>query len=52
MMMSKKKRKNKKIEKVMHEFKKGVLKSSSGHMVTDRRQALAIAFSESRRKKK
>lgn len=48
--MKKKKRKNK-IEKVMHEFKSGTLKSSSGQKVTDRKQAIAIAISESRRPK-
>lgn len=42
----------KKIEKVMHEFKEGKLKSSSGGKVTDRKQAVAIAISESKRKKK
>jgi len=46
-----KKKKNKKIAKVMREFKQGTLRSSSGHKVIDRRQALAIAISESRRKK-
>ncbi len=34
-----------KIEKVMSEFKAGRLKSSSGEVVTDRKQALAIAMS-------
>lgn len=37
--------KQKKIAKVMGEFKRGDLKSSSGATVTDRRQALAIALS-------
>lgn len=37
-----------KIEKVMHEFKEGKLKSSSGHKVRDRDQAIAIAISEAR----
>lgn len=36
-----------KIEKVMSEFKAGKLKSSSGKKVTNRKQALAIAMSES-----
>lgn len=36
----------KKIEKVMHEFKMGTLKSSSGDKVSDREQAIAIALSE------
>ncbi len=35
-----------KIAKVMHEFKEGTLKSSSGDLVTDRKQAIAIALSE------
>lgn len=37
-----------KIEKVMHEFKTGQLKSGSGYQVTDRDQAIAIALSEAR----
>lgn len=36
-----------KVEKVMHEFKEGDLKSGSGRMVTNRKQAVAIAMSES-----
>lgn len=36
----------KKVEKVMHEFKDGDLKSSSGDKVTSRKQAIAIALSE------
>ena len=39
----------KKIEKVMHEFGKGKLKSSSGDKVTNQKQAVAIALSEARR---
>jgi hypothetical protein len=39
----------KKIEKVMHEFKTGKLKSSSGEIVTDHHQAMAIALSEARK---
>lgn len=35
-----------KVEKVMHEFKTGALKSSSGQKVTNRKQAVAIALSE------
>lgn len=35
-----------KVEKVMHEFKTGTLKSSSGQKVTNRKQAVAIAMSE------
>ena len=40
-----------KIEKVMHEFKKGVLHSGSKHgpEVKSRDQALAIAMSEARK---
>ena len=37
-----------KIEKVMHEFKEGSLKSSSGKKVTNRKQAVAVALSEAR----
>lgn len=37
-----------KVEKVMHEFKEGTLKSSSGQKVTDRKQAVAVALSEAR----
>jgi hypothetical protein len=37
-----------KIHKVMHEFKEGTLRSSSGKKVTSRKQALAIAMSEAR----
>lgn len=35
-----------KIGDVMHEFKEGKLKSSSGKKVTDRKQAIAIGISE------
>ena len=38
-----------KVQKVMHEYKRGKLKSSSGRRVTNRNQALAIALSEARR---
>ena len=38
-----------KVEKVMHEFKEGSLKSSSGKKVTNRKQAVAVALSEARR---
>ena len=37
-----------KIQKVMHEFKEGDLKSSSGEKVKSRKQAVAIALSEAR----
>lgn len=38
----------KKIGKVMHEYKEGKLKSSSGQKVTNRKQAIAIGISEAR----
>ena len=38
-----------KVEKVMHEMKRGKLKSSSGEKVTSRKQAIAIGLSEARR---
>ena len=38
-----------KVKKVMHEFKEGKLKSSSGKKVTKRKQAVAVALSEARR---
>lgn len=49
-----KKKAEKKIERVMHEFKTGALHSGSkkGPKVKSRSQALAIALSESRRVKK
>ena len=37
-----------KVEKVMHEFKAGKLKSSTGGKVTSRKQAVAIGLSEAR----
>ncbi|MEA1851078.1 MULTISPECIES: DUF6496 domain-containing protein [Chryseobacterium] len=37
-----------KVEKVMHEFKEGKLKSSSGDKVKSRKQAVAIGISEAR----
>jgi len=37
-----------KIGHVMHEFKEGKLKSSSGEKVTDKDQAIAIGISEAR----
>jgi hypothetical protein len=43
---------DKKIEKVMHEFKEGDLKSGKdgkGGKVTDKKQAVAIALSEARK---
>lgn len=49
-----KKKAQKKIEKVMHEFKEGELHSGSkkGPKVTNPKQAIAIAISESKKKKK
>jgi hypothetical protein len=47
--MSTKPQKRAKIEKVMHEYGSGKLKSSSGQKVTDKKQATAIAISESKR---
>ncbi len=40
-----------KIEKVMHEFKEGDLKSSSGDKVTSRKHAIAIGISEAKEAK-
>lgn len=40
-----------KVQKVMHEYKGGKLKSSSGQKVTGRKQAVAIALSEARQVK-
>jgi hypothetical protein len=37
-----------KIEKVMGEYKRGTLRSSSGARVKSRKQAIAIALSEQR----
>jgi len=42
----------KKVEKVMSEYKSGSLKSSSGKKVTSRKQAIAIAMSEAGMTKK
>lgn len=42
----------KKVGKVMHEFKHKTLKSSSGAKVTSRKQAVAIALSEAHLNKK
>lgn len=38
-----------KVEKAMHEFKHGELKSGSGKKVTSRDQAIAIGLDEARR---
>lgn len=50
----KKSKKKKKMAKVMHEFQEGKLHSGSkmGKLVTNPRQAVAIAYSEARRAKK
>lgn len=48
--MAKKTAKGKrKVEKVMHEYKEGTLKSGSGKKVTNRKQAVAVALSEARK---
>lgn len=41
-----------KVQKVMHEFKTGTLKSSSGQPVTNPKQAIAIGLSEARRQRR
>ena len=41
-----------KVEKVMHEYKKGSLTSGSGRKVKSRKQAVAIAMSESGQSKR
>ncbi len=41
-----------KVAKVMGEYKRGSLRSSSGSQVRSRDQAVAIAMSEARRKKR
>lgn len=41
-----------KVRKVMKEYKEGKLKSGSGEKVKSRKQAVAIAMSESGQKKK
>lgn len=38
-----------KVEEVMHEMKKGKLKTGSGKKVTSRKQAVAIGLSEARK---
>ena len=42
------KRAGEKVEQVMHERKRGTLKSGSGKKVTSRKQAIAIGLSEAR----
>ena len=39
----------KKVEKAMHERKKGTLKSGSGKKVTSKKQAIAIGLSQARK---
>lgn len=46
------KRQQTKVKKVMDEWKGGSLKSSSGQKVTNQKQAVAIAMSESGQAKK
>ena len=48
-MAQKKSKGDKKLSKVLREFKSGDLKSSSGKKVTNRKQAIAIALSEKER---
>lgn len=40
---------SKKVEKVMHERKKGTLRSGSGAQVKSKKQAIAIGLSEARK---
>jgi hypothetical protein len=42
------KKSHEKVEEVMHEMKRGQLKSSTGQKVTNPRQAIAIGLSEAR----
>ena len=46
------KKKKKKIKKVMGEFKRNKLKSSSGKKVTKRKQAIAIALNSKKKRRK
>ena len=46
------KRQTRKVGKVMHEFKEHSLKSGSGRKVKSRKQAIAIAMSESGQSRK
>jgi len=43
------KKASKKVEKAMHERKKGTLKSGSGKKVKSKKQAIAIGLSEARK---
>jgi hypothetical protein len=47
--MATKKKGARKVHRVMKEHKEGKLKSGSGHKVTSRKQAVAIALSEARK---
>jgi hypothetical protein len=48
-MAKRKSRGRRKVRKVMREYKRGSLRSSSGRKVRKRKQAVAIALSEARR---
>ena len=50
--MDNKQKMQRKVAKVMREYKAGKLKSSSGDKVTNQKQAVAIAMSEAKRMKK
>jgi hypothetical protein len=50
--MDMKQKMQRKVAKVMREYKAGTLKSSSGEKVTNQRQAVAIAMSEAGIKQK
>lgn len=50
--MDMKQKMQRKVAKVMREYKAGTLKSSSGDKVTSQRQAVAIAMSEAGIKQK
>jgi len=50
--MEAKEKMQRKVKKVMREYKSGKLKSSSGQKVTSRKQAVAIAVSEAGIEKK
>jgi hypothetical protein len=43
------KKASQKVERAMHERKRGALKSGSGRKVTSRKQAIAIGLSEARK---
>jgi uncharacterized protein DUF6496 len=49
--MRSKKAQRAKVHTVLKEFKSGSLKSGSGQKVTNRKQAVAIALSEARKRK-